>query len=193
MKKPESTSRQDKEATIKALIAELDCDEMPACQKARHSLVGMRKAAIPALLEVIKSPKSWVRWEATKALGQIADPAGAPALIEALEDKEPDVRWLAAEGLITTGRKSLIPLLQTLAERPDSVRLQEGAHHVLHHMAGRDFRSGHHTATHQTQRVKLERILEPVLDALEGTTPSQTLPPIVRVAISELKQQKVAT
>ncbi|MBI2829938.1 MAG: HEAT repeat domain-containing protein [Chloroflexi bacterium] len=182
-----SSTRETKEATVKALIAELDCDEMPACQKARHSLVGMGKAAIPALVQAIKSPKVWVRWEATKALGQIADPAGTPALVDALEDSEPDIRWLAGEGLIATGRKSLIPMLEALAGRPDSVRLQESAHHVLHHMAGKDFRSTHHTATHQPQSARLGKILQPVLDTLEGPNPSHTLSPIVRAAINELK------
>jgi len=75
-----------------------------------------------------------VRWEAAKALSQIANPASIQALLEALSDKTFEVRWMAAEGLIRIGRKAVIPLLEALVEHSDSYWLREGIHHVLHDM-----------------------------------------------------------
>ena len=91
--------------------------------------------AVPQLIEALKHSQHWVRWEATKALGEIGDPKAAPALIEALEDEEFDVRWLAAIGLIGMNIKGLKPLLQALMKKGDSTLLREGAHHVIHDLA----------------------------------------------------------
>jgi HEAT repeat protein len=71
------------------------------------------------------------RWEAAKALSEIADPVIAPELVATLEDSSPDIRWLAAEGLIALERAALPSLLQTLMAHSESVWLREGAHHIL--------------------------------------------------------------
>ena len=113
-----------------------------------------------------------MRWEAAKALSQIANPASIQALLEALSDKEFDVRWLAAEGLIRIGRKVVGPLLETLVEHSDSLWLREGIHHVLHDM----------------NRGNLDKTLRPVLTALEGTEPSLEAPLAARGALNVLKK-----
>jgi hypothetical protein len=76
----------------------------------------------------------WGRWEAAKALSEIQASSSAPALVAALEDNNSGVRWLAVKGLIGIGRTALRPLLEALIQRAGSIRLREGAHHVLHGM-----------------------------------------------------------
>ena len=84
--------------------------------------------------------------------------------MKTLEDEEPGVRWLAAEGLIKMHRASLKPLFQALIERPDSLWLREGDHHVLHDLAKMGFAEG----------------ALPVLAALEGIEPTATVPGAAR-------------
>lgn len=101
-----------------------------------------------------------MRWEAAKALGEIADPETGPVLVEALEDEEFDVRWLAAEGLVRMNIKGLKPLLEALELRGDSVLLREGAHHVFHDLA----------------KGRLRKFLVPVLASLEALEPGEEVP-----------------
>jgi hypothetical protein len=63
---------------------------------------------------------SRTRWEAAKALSEIADPLAATALVNALEDDDADIRWVASEGLTALGRDGLEPLLAALLERAGS-------------------------------------------------------------------------
>lgn len=121
--------------TIKAFIADLASHDDVVREKARHSLVAMGRRCVPWLTEALRNGKYLMRWEAAKALGQIAAPESAPVLVEALEDNEFDVRWLAAEGLIKLNVKGLKSLLHALMKKTDSGFLREGAHHVIHDLA----------------------------------------------------------
>lgn len=141
---------------MERLIADLNCDEYITCQKARRRLVEMGSVVVPRLVEELSNKKYQVRWEVTKALGQIADKSSAEALVKALEDSEFDVRWLAAEALIHIGRDALEPLLVALADHGDkSISLRNGAHHVLH-----DMNLG-----------TLKVTLQPVMQAVEDSEP----------------------
>jgi HEAT repeat protein len=92
----------------------------------------MGRPAIDFLAELIESSSTVLRWEAVKAMSQIADPVAAPLLVIALYDSDYEVRWIATEGLISIGNKSIKPLLEALTEKPGSLTLREGTHHVLH-------------------------------------------------------------
>jgi len=98
-------------------------------QKARRTLTIIGKRAVRQLIPLLKDPRDDVRWEAAKALADIADARAASDLVATLEDENGDVRWLAARGLIGIGRDALVPLLETLIERSNSVWLRGGAHH----------------------------------------------------------------
>jgi hypothetical protein len=111
-------------------------------------------------LEALINSTEYGRGQAAKALGEIGDLAAAPALVKALEDDKFDVRWLAARALVALGRDGLPALLQALIERPSSTWLREGAHHVL-------YDEGYRTWQEQ---------LAPVMKALEGYAPADTLP-----------------
>lgn len=139
---------------VELLISELRSNDHLVSQQARRKLVKMGSRAVERLVRELSSSRQWVRWEAAKALGQIADTSSIDALVTALEDREFDVRWLAAEALINIGQNSIIPLLEAVLDHGDtSVFLRHGAHHVLHDMP----------------RGKLNAILEPVMKSLEDT------------------------
>ncbi len=149
-----------KESTTETLIRTLSSRKDKAREGARHTLVAMGKAAVPSLVEALKNRNTLTRWEAAKALGEIADPETAPVLVKALEDEEFDVRWLAAEGLIKMNIKGLKPLLEALEHQGNSALLQEGAHHVFHDLA----------------KGELKKSLVPVLAALEALEPGDAVP-----------------
>jgi HEAT repeat protein len=158
---------------IGVLVTDLASDDGSVRENARLSLVGIGGRAVAALIDALGDPRRQVRWEAAKALEQIADPKAALALVGALEDKEFSVRWLAAEGLIALESKGLVPLLRALIERSDSAWLREGAHHVLHDL-------------HNVSGRRLREVLEPLLAALEDVEPVLEVPPAAETALEAL-------
>lgn len=137
--------RHKLELAIDALVAVIPSGNGLLRQAARRALVSIGEPALPALAKALHDGDENARWEAAKALGEMAEPAAAEDLVEALEDEAFSVRWLAAEGLIALEYDSLEPLLQALEKKPDSVWLRESTHHVLktldqkgfHHFTGR--------------------------------------------------------
>jgi HEAT repeat protein len=130
-------------------------------------LVTVGHAAVGPLIALLDDRSDQLRWEAAKALSEIADPAAAGALVKTLEDPEVGVRWLAAEGLIRLRKAGLPPLFHALTERAGSVWLREGAHHVLHALA----------------KAGLEDRVSHVLAALEGVEPAAAVPAAARKAL----------
>ena len=159
---------------VDSLVDALASDDGVVRVKARRSLVAMGGQAVGPLVEALRSNKNWVRWEAAKALGQIADPAATQALVAALRDKEFDVRWLAAEGLIRVGPKVAEPLLRELVKHSDSAWVREGAHHVLHDLPA----------------ATLKQTLRPVLSALEDVEPSLEVAVAAETALNYLDKTR---
>lgn len=164
MKKEKKKTAGVKEPSMETLINTLSSRKDKAREGARHTLVAMGKAAVPELIEALKSKNALMRWEAAKALEEIGDPETAPVLVKALENDDFDVRWLAAEGLIKMNIKGLKPLLEALELRGDSVLLREGAHHVFHDLA----------------KGGLRKYLVPVLASLEALEPGEQVPWVAR-------------
>lgn len=160
----EKRKDETKEPSIETLISTLSTQKDTLRESARHTLVAIGKPAVPSLIKALKNKKALIRWEAAKALEEIADPETAPKLVEALEDSDFDVRWLAAEGLIRMNIKGLKPLLEALEHRGDSVLLREGAHHVFHDLA----------------KGELRKCLIPVLASLEALEPGEEVPWLAR-------------
>jgi nucleotide-binding universal stress UspA family protein len=159
--------------TIDSLVGDLASDDGIVRVKARKSLVAMGKQVVGPLIEALKSKKNWVRWEAAKTLAEINDPSATQSLVNALEDDEFDVRWLAAEGLIHIGAKTMEPLLKALMERPDSLWLREGAHHILHDLRETNFKES----------------VKPVLAALEDVQPSLEVASAAEEALDVIGQK----
>ncbi len=160
----EKKKDEAKGSSIEVLINSLSTRKDKLREGARHTLVAMGKPAISFLIKALKNKKALVRWEAAKALEEIADPETAPRLVAALENDDFDVRWLAAEGLIKMNIKGLKPLLEALERRGDSVLLREGAHHVFHDLA----------------KGELRKYLIPVLASLEALEPGEEVPWLAR-------------
>jgi HEAT repeat protein len=164
--------------TIQQQIDALADTDVIARDRARHALVRLGQAAVRPLMQALDSSDEIVRWEATKALGELADPAAAPALIAALDDQRFAVRWLAAEGLIALKEAGVVALLEALmAASWDNVWLREGAHHVLRSQLRAPF--GH--------------LLAPVVSALEGPEASVTAPTKAHHAVEALRQDQQQT
>jgi HEAT repeat protein len=161
---------QTKIDDVNTLIANLASEDSIIRIKARKSIVSLGHQAVPGLLSLLNDRNQWVRWEAVKALSQIQDVASVDGLINALNDKMFDVRWIAAEGLIAIGNKSVGALLRALIDNPDSVWIREGAHHVFHDLSGGSY----------------EKILKPVLDALEGMEASLNVPLVAKSTLESL-------
>jgi HEAT repeat protein len=142
-------------------------------RQTREHLVAAGRSSVPVLTEALRNRRQVVRWEAAKALSEMALPETAPALVDALEDEDAGVRWLAAEGLIALGRKGVIPLLQALARRPDSQWLRDGAHHALHALMNE----------------KWAKPLEPVLGALMGFQADVAAPLAADAALREFEKK----
>jgi HEAT repeat protein len=155
-----------------ALVAQLSSKDGMTRMRARAALVHLGPAATADLTAALADPRVQVRWEATKALVQIADPGAAEALLRMLRDEDFGVRWLAAEGLIALGREGLIPLLESLSRRLLSERFREGCHHVIHaQLEGGD-----------------AEVLRPVLEALTGFAARESAPMAARRALAALKR-----
>jgi HEAT repeat protein len=116
---------------IEGWLAALRDREGLTRERAREHLVSLGQSATPLLLPLLSDRDAQTRWEAAKALSEIADPAAIPSLIATLEDEDTDVRWLAAEGLVAIGPPTARPLLRALIDRVKSVSVREGTHHVL--------------------------------------------------------------
>lgn len=154
---------------IEKLAAQLRSKNGVARAQARESLVALGEEAVPALLPLLADADTRVRWEAAKALSEIGSPEGIPTLVPLLEDPEPGVRWLAAKALIAAGTDGIPELLRRLIERPESVCLRQGAHHVFRAF-GKMYKA-------------LHDLLAPVLSALESPQAADILPEIARDAL----------
>lgn len=155
---------------IDGLIAALADPDRTTRQTAREALVTLGHPAVEPLIPLLQDRRDHVRWEAAKSLCDIGDAAAAPALVQTLEDQDAGVRWLAAEGLIRMREAGLRPLFRALIDRPESLRLREGAHHILHDLAKRG----------------LGDRLAPVLEALKDIEPAATVPIAARRALDLL-------
>ena len=117
---------------IHSLIEKLKNEDGIVRQNARIALVDIGEPALDALINAFEIKKDPLHWEVAKALSQIGTSRSALTLIDALEDNEFSVRWIAAEGLIHIGADGVLPMLEALRKKSDSVWLREGCHHVIH-------------------------------------------------------------
>ncbi len=123
--------KNEKHDAINTLVLKLNSRNGLIRKWARRKLVSIGTPAVSQLAELIKQPAAHLRWEAVKAMKQIADPNSIPLFITLLDDKYEEVRWIAAEGLIAIGAQAIKPLLQELAKNSKSVFLRKGAHHYF--------------------------------------------------------------
>jgi len=124
-------SKKPNKTEIESLIAALRDKDGMTREHARERLVKLGSPATPFLLPLLSDHTSQTRWEAAKALSEIADPKSIPALLHTLEDEDGDVGWVAAEALAAMGPTVAVPLLKALIDRIGSTEFRQGAHHIL--------------------------------------------------------------
>lgn len=169
------TDSESRAVLVDALIAQLSSSDGGKRSRGRAALVEIGKPAVAALLAMLADQTNHIRrWEAAKALSEIADSVTAPALVAALEDRSFDIRWLAAEGLIALKWAALPSLLQALMAHSESVWLRQGAHHILCTLSD--------PAT--------QSLVAPVCAALEGIVPDLTIPPAAQKVLQELEDRR---
>ena len=100
-------------------------------RKAREDLLELGEPGINHLTELAKNEDESKRWEAIKLIQQIGNDETINVLLTALEDDEFSIRWLASEGVINMGKHGIIPLLETIIQKPSSTYLKRSAHHIL--------------------------------------------------------------
>lgn len=157
---------------IEILIQDLASPYRVTRRQARETLVQMGSVTVAPLMEALVNPNYHMRWEAVHALGEIGDPVAAPVLVKCLEDERLEVRWRAAEDLIVFKEAGLVPLLQALSDHPDSIRLREGARHVLRVLV----------------TTPLKGVAAPVLTTLEAIEPAVMVPQVARTALEALRE-----
>jgi HEAT repeat protein len=165
------------ESGIDDLIKQLSDKNGQVREKARLTLVDIGKEATLALTKLLTDKDKQTRWEATKALGAIADPVTIPVLIKALEDDIFDVRWLAGEALVAIGPDCIRPLFEALSTGAKNLFLREEARHVLKYIL-RD----------NPKANELIVILKPVVDALNGSAASVEVPGVAQTALKKLSR-----
>ena len=134
------------------------------------ALVRLGRAAVPALLEASNSSSTWMRWQATRALGAIRDRRALPVLVGALSDADHSVAWMGAKGLTQFGRPCLEPVLQLLVKAEMTPWLVETASYVLSSQIRYD--------------PKLKPYLEPVMERMHAQA--------FRVGTSQAAQKALA-
>jgi HEAT repeat protein len=176
MKNFDASVPETDQKSVEALVDALRSKNVAERAKTRQKLVALGHVAVLPLLRRLGDPDEHVRWEAAKALAEIADPAAADALAEAMNDESAGVRWTAGEALIAIGWEGAKQVLVTLLRKSDSTSLCTAAHHVLSHFA----------------RHKSGEFLKPVLDRLEGVEPAVSVPLAALTALGQLRESKLA-
>ena len=143
-------------------------------KKARAKLVKRGRPAINYLEKLIFNPQHIQRWEALKTMEEIGDPISIPFFIQSLEDDESDIRWIAAEGLIKLGTLSVKPLLEALLDKPNSIFILAGAHHVFYSLK-------------KSNKLPANFPIDEILDALKHPKWMGSIKPMVYEIMSTLK------
>lgn len=117
-------------------------------------------AAVPALIDALKTRTVHIRATCARALGELRDPAAIPTLIEALHDQDTSVSYTAADALGEIGSNAAVPAL---------MQIMKECHSPSHHERLRNDRSGMYAIA----RYALERIGTPeALEAIRKVTKS---------------------
>ncbi len=119
---------------VKKCLAELEDKDIKVRDVARLQLATIGQAAVPDLVQQLKTDKESCRREAANLLGEIQDKSAVYDLVEALMDESIGVEWAASEALIKYGPGAIVPLLEGITRHFDSTRFRQRAFHVLHEL-----------------------------------------------------------
>lgn len=172
----EALAAESNSSQISNWIDQLSSPSVVVRERARESLVDLGRAAVGELISTFETADGYQRWEACKALTEIADPASIAVLIHALESNHQDIRWVAAEGLTNIGSDAIAPLLVALIHRACAYTILDGAYHVLHAFAKR----------------ASEPIFDALIAAIRGSHPGVSVPPAAEHALLRWRELSTA-
>ncbi|MCX8032561.1 MAG: HEAT repeat domain-containing protein [Thermoleophilia bacterium] len=156
---------------LDALIAALKERDGMRRKRARETLILAGDPAVGPLLELTASSDKQTRWEATKALAAMVEPACLDSFVKLMSDSHSDIRWLAADGLIALGPRSVVPVLKSLLNKDLPRGHLDMSHRVLRELA--------------EDNSVLAAVVEPVLLALRSSDVT-ALPSRAEKALLEL-------
>ncbi|MCG8474421.1 MAG: HEAT repeat domain-containing protein [Cytophagales bacterium] len=124
---------------IKKLVLLLNDSNGLTRESGRAKFVAMDGEAITYLEHLLITNQDTLRWEAVKALEEIADKSSIPVFLRLMErDPSGDIRELAAKGLARFGHLGLVPLLEELIKRDPIEWIYETASLVLRRLSKQD-------------------------------------------------------
>lgn len=116
---------------VKNLLNDLMDESTMKRKNARHFLESEGEAVLDDLYVLLRAKNHQLRWEAAKALEDIASPKSMKVFVKMMHDGESEFRWMAAEGLRKIGRESIPAVLKLVEDSGQSPHIRIGAHHVL--------------------------------------------------------------
>jgi len=88
-------------------------------------LVDVDLSSTESAVKALKSPESYIRWKAAKALGDMGDQTVVPELIASLKDESASVREISAQALGDIGDKEAVePLISAFDDKSDLARAE---------------------------------------------------------------------
>jgi HEAT repeat protein len=155
------------------LVEALGSDDGLKRKWAWETLTLLGEPAVLRLRELLSSGNKRIRWEAARGLAAMVDPGSVQAFVELLADEHSEVRWLAGSGLISLGPRSVVPVLESLIQHPDSLGHQQVARRVLRGLS--------------SDNDVLKEIVRPVIGALEHSDPA-VIATKAAVALNDLEK-----
>jgi len=155
------------------LIEALGSDDGLKRKRAWETLTLLGEPAVLRLRALLSSGNKRIRWEAARGLAAMVDPGSVEAFVELLGDEHSEMRWLAGTGLVSLGPRSLVPVLMSLIQHPDSLGHQQVARRVLRGLSA--------------DNDVLKEIVGPVIGTLDHPDPA-VIASKAAVALSELEK-----
>jgi len=147
-------------ACARSLMEALVLDRGELHREARRALQNLGRLAEPVWLEALNHLDEHIRWEAARGLGEIGDIRAVDTLAEGLLDDSYAVRWATADVLAHLGERAIPSVLLILNCHTMNEYLRKAAIHALHMIRSR----------------KIQRRIQPLLDALHGSAAEVEVP-----------------
>ncbi len=163
--------KEREEQALVSLLASLGNGDGQVRKAARRGLARIGRPAVARLIEALRSPDARLRWEAAKTLGDIGDPAAARSLVGLLDDDAGGVRWVATDALVALKFEAVVPILEGLIDRANSVWMRDAARYILNALPNR----------------RTRQLVAPVVVALSGLEPELQAPQAAHAVLASLR------
>ena len=91
------------ESAIRPLVQALSDEDGMVCNLVVQALIKIGKAAVPALIEAVKTGSQYARIHSLRALAEIRDHRAIPVMMQVMEERSVLLQYWAKEGLERLG------------------------------------------------------------------------------------------